>query len=417
MPESVRIALASATTDEERADLWRQQRHEQPNLFFHETYHFWQGARLPYLHWYAMLAYFDATRLFVQLALEGDPLKMDGIKVPAFDRLATRYYAWGNGNDSFFLSSDEPPDNAVDAMGLSEIDLLENACSLAEFQVSVPNPLDPRVFSRWSKRHPSYVEAIKYVGRFLRDEALAMRCFLSLVYAAFHTSQPVRAFHLLLRAFETLKDKPDMALLADSPEPGHWDGLFESLLDALDYEAEPDASIDLLDHRFFRLNLTTWVNGGFQAGGETMGHPLLSIIARAWLAEAEKDPDLARMLTFPAYVNQKTRAHVIRDFDPPITVTRFHGRPERIMIYGDPKSVALPREAVLDFITMYSVVRRATNAFNDPAHRTCWHNDCPHFANNYCNSYLVIPDHYSSCGFPKRVARLVETWRRKKGGK
>src|SRR5262249_51707689 len=151
----------------------------------------------------------------------------------------------------FFIDSEEPPESALDAIGLSEIDLLENACSLAEFQVSTAGCGDAKTFLRWSKRHPSYVEAIKFVGKSLNDNELALRCFLSLVRAAFHTSRPVRAFHLLICTFKGVRDRPAVSTMIGVPGPNKWDELFDILLDDLDYEAEPDASIDPLDKRLF----------------------------------------------------------------------------------------------------------------------------------------------------------------------
>jgi hypothetical protein len=126
----------------------------------------------------------------------------------------------------------------------------------------------------------------------------------------------------------------------------------------------------------------------------------------------------------PGWVNKDIFWQYAEAFSPPISVFRFHvgsGR-DRVFMYGtgnvsgfttledpgDPHH----RGFIADLLAMYGAVRRASGAHFDEMQRVCYHFDCPEFEPNFCNSYALVPDPFETCGFPQRMERLINLWRK-----
>jgi hypothetical protein len=391
---------------------------------FHEDYHFWQGLRLPFLYRYAMLSFHHAMQVFRQLALtEKDYTKWD-CQLPNLERLGLALRI-GRFSSHLVCGGDGAafPQEVEEEIRLSPMDLLECATSLAEFQVtSEGDKSDPRVLQRWAKRNPATLEPFWFAASFLCNPSLALRCILPLINATFHTSEPVRTFvELLARMWGSFVGSSDsaQAFLAQ-PEPCRWPELFAVWLDELPYEAAPNVDSRLLGSPYHRIDLEQWVFGSLKSpDGGAMIHPLLGVTARAWLEAQKALPEMGMLMDQPAWVRDETFWSVRNEFSPPLTVYHIHfdigyamtflaGREDRrgfTSMMDDPTQW---RGFLADFLTMYGVVRRASGAHFDAQQRTCHHVECPHYEQNYCNSYLIIPAEYSSCGFPARISNLIQ---------
>jgi hypothetical protein len=389
---------------------------------FHEDYHFWQGLRLPFLFRYAMLSFYQVMSVFRELALtEKDYTRWD-CGIPDLERLGLTLRI--GRFDSHLVCGGEGvkfPQQVEEELLLSPLDLLECATSLAEFQVtSDGDKSDFAVLKRWSKRNPATLAPLWFAASFLGSPSLALRCLLSLINATFHTSEPVRTFvELLARVWGTFVGGQNGQAFLSQREPCRWTELFAMWLEQLPYEAGPNVDSKLLGSPYHRIDLEQWVYGSFSFDGDSMIHPILGLTARAWI-EAEKVlPEMGMLMDQPAWVRDETFWKVRNEFASPLSVYRiyfgvgdavtfFTGREDRnrfaTVLAGTPAEF---RGALADFMTMYGAIRRASGAHFDTWTRTCHHVDCPHYDANYCNSYIIIPRKFESCGFPARISDLI----------
>ena len=395
---------------------------------FHEDYHYWQGLRLPFVYRYATLAFQQAMRAFTHLSRQERNYSKWDCVLPEFERMSLDMRV-GRYGSHLVYGGDEAtfPAEVAEEVRISPLDLLECATSIAEFQVTQEGSrTDPVAFGRWSKRNPATLGPYKFVAAHMSDEALALRCILPLINATFHTSEPVRTFvELLGRLWGMFSTRDgDVLKFLAQPEPCRWPELFEHWLAQLPYEAEANADGYILGSPYHRIGLDEWVGGAITTkDGGSLVHPFLGVQARLWAEEQRAVPEMGLLMDQPAWVTAETFWKCRQKFGPTLTVYRVHfdDGESRTFIAGNPDgrgfaSLGLSgpsdwRGFLADFMTMYGAVRRASGAHFDEDQRTCHHRQCPHYEDNFCNSYLIIPREHTSCGFPTRIANLVDTLR------
>lgn len=399
---------------------------------FHETYHFWQGLRLPFLYRYALLSFRTAIQAFREVApyiLEGqDP----GLQLPHLERLGIDFCIARGGPGLIYFggSSADFPDGTREVLPLTALALLECATSLAEYQWTCTGDVtDPSSLRRWSKRNPASLNLFWFAARFLGDERTALRLLLPLINVAFCTSVPERAFFELLgRAWPFLHKDPIAPNFLAQPEPCRWHEVCESWLDSIAFDSQPDADADLLSNDFHRVTLQYWVGGGFTDGkGGSLAHPFLAPKARKWEQLQAKAPVLGMVMDQPAWVDREVVEGCLEAFSPSLNVYRFHfaDGTSRVIFTGEGRAgdfstFEIPdasqwRGFIADILTMYGAIRSLSGAHFDGQQRTCHHSQCPHYAINLCNTYPIIPADFRDCGFPARLSRLANEWRTKDG--
>jgi hypothetical protein len=407
VPVDVLTAIEGAPDQERYFRAWRAQYEATPHLIFHESYHFWQGLRLPYLYWYALLSFRAVIQGFAGLDEVADVHEW-GAFVPALYRLQMPIRLFHVDEANLAMSTGPgAPDEFREEILVAPLDLIEAAASLAEFQVGVASSQasDVVTFNRWRKRTPSYTRLIRFVARTLGREDVALRCLLPMINVAFTTTDPPRAFFWLLTILKGNVANMD-AFLAQ-PEPCRWGELFEAWLEKhVEFEADPDSTTDVLKPPFCRLTLEKWI-------GASLEHPVLTKTALAWSAAQEDEPTYGWMLGQPAWVTPDAFWKAQEAFEPTTTVVRFDLPGENNRVF------AMQREElsfdIRDLLTLWSVMRRAAKVHIDPDHRLCHHVACPEYALNYCNSYPIIPASYDKCGFRPRLERLRAELREMRG--
>ncbi|HCA5410833.1 TPA: hypothetical protein ACKFQQ_004113 [Klebsiella variicola] len=396
------------------------------HIIFHETYHFWQGLRLPFMFRYAMMSYRLTVRAFATLSRHSANTLDWSCKIPEFDRLNVQSELGLSPNGKIqigtSISTVRPVPQTI--IHITPLLLLETAATLAEYNVtSSRNRTASGEFKRWRKRNPGYLEIFDACVTFLRSEELALRCLLPLINACFQTSKPELAFALLLgRTWgEFAHGGEYSAKFLAQPEPCRWTELYEIWLSELDFELDfepkPNA-VDVLDDAFYRLHLDDLVNGGFDGtGGFT--HPFIGQAAKLWLSLAETDKSLLSVMDFPGSSKMETFNLCMTEMGPPISVYRFHlsSGNDRLIIHGNTEgktgldTIFLSLGFIADAMAMYGVVRAVSGAHFDADQRTCHHEVCPLYARNLCNTYPVVPTYFEQCKFTTRVDQLINKWR------
>jgi hypothetical protein len=408
--------------------LWSSERERRADSYFHETYHFWQGIRLPYLHRYAILSLRNIYVAFRFGARElGPDVAQWSFEIPELYMLTNAIEVFVGHNRSLAiraLPSIPAPDDAQAVFRLSERDLLEAGASLAEWQFYASTRyrelsalINPTYFRRWRKSRPAFLEAFDLIALTLADEALALRCALPMICAAFFTTYPLRALcELAATLSRWLHDgRPDwLQQFIRQPEPCQWVSLMDMLLNHIEFDAPPDSEteVSILAKKFYRLTIENWAYGNY-ADQFTL-HPFLSEGAQEWLkAEKSTLPGLQWLLGQPGWVTPET-LEFAREIEPPLTVGRIslpNGR-TRVISFRDYRQKqgfwgmnAFGGGELLDLMTVISVIKRVTGSHYHPAHRLCSHAECPHYQANFCNTYIKVPDRFEECGFPERLRR------------
>jgi hypothetical protein len=264
-------------------------------------------------------------------------------------------------------------------------------------------PNDVTAFDRWSKRHPTYRAAYELAVNGLRPD-LALVATIPLVNGAFRTSEPVRAFAEQIARLRTLQRRhPEvLAGFLAAPEPRNWPRMVEFLLEQISFESnEQDAK--LLGSPFHRISLDNWLYA--KQDGVQVKHPYLSRNATIWESWHREDPTIDLLLDAPGYAGSDAMNAALMSVAPQLTLTRFHkGRDQvtedRVVIAGEPN---IPHTL---WLTMYSVVRRASGSHFDADHRLCAHRSCPEWEPNFCNSYPAVPPDWRACNFLRRVSEI-----------
>jgi hypothetical protein len=175
------------------------------------------------------------------------------------------------------------------------------------------------------------------------------------------------------------------------------------------FEAETDAEFGVRPGQpYFRLRLTTWVQGSLNDSG--YAHPFLTPLAKKWAALADASPEYADVLTSFRWLGSGVWDTCWRQFQPPLTVARFDledGSSRVLTIDAQNGGQDLRGFEVADVLTIFSLVKSATGAFMSEGQRLCTLAGCPHFAANGCNSYPGVPREYTRCAFPRRADDLV----------
>jgi hypothetical protein len=410
--------MDASPSDRERLfKLWRNHSRTTPRLIFHETYHYWQGLRLPFLLWYAIDVNRKMFLAFRELAkVSQDWASWDAI-LPEFFYLSVSFRCSNLGNAEFVVNdgSIEAPPGVIDSVLLSPLDLLEGATSFAEWQAFTPTTDDAvsaLSFNRWCKRNPSYTSAYKFVARAVGD-SIAVSCFSHLVAASFESNRPVHTFGgLLANLVGYLRDADFRNMVVENAPRNaiHWKVLFNHFLDELiEFEAQPNAEFGVRpDQPYFRLTLDSWVQGSFNESG--YGHPFLSPLARKWADLAAHEPIFQEVLTSFRWLGEEVWNVCMQQFEPPLTVVRFDledGSSRVLTIDAQNGGIDTQGLHVADIFTMYSTIKAATGAFFSEGQRLCTHRQCSHFQANRCNSYPFIPIEFSQCVYPHRAKQLI----------
>lgn len=394
-------------------------------VIFHETYHYWQGLRLPFTFRYAFLAIIRVAHGFRVLARECSDYKEWSCFLPELHRLDLKSRIGFDEAKTYWTDSDgESLQQIPNLLYLSCIDLMECATSIAEFQVttiSVDQRTEPSALKRWTKLNPAYIAPFQFAARFLGNEPLALRTIIPMINASFHTTDPIRAFAELLSRFKASLQKGELNEILSQPEPCRWPEYFQMLLDDIQFEAEANSCTNLLGTKYYRLTLDHWVKGGaLFKDGHYVFHPYLAPLAQEWIKSSATKPIYLWILDMPGWVHDEALSECMTKFSSPVTAIRFHipNGHDKFFIYGKTDlsgftNLHSPQDQkfrgfLVDFMTMYGAVRRASGAHFDETQRTCYHYQCPHYPNNFCNSYPIIPERYEDCGFPKRIDRLIE---------
>jgi hypothetical protein len=406
--------LAQDLRNDQILDLYLAQQNDLLETDFHETYHFWQGLRLPYLHRYAVLTFLAMRGVFRDLALSGiDWRRWHEVTEHRLKLLGEpRYVILHEGFLYYFSTAVHET-----AVALSAIDLLETAASLAEFQVRSlqADRTDGNAFDRWTKKRPTYRSALNLVERVVGDTQVALRCTLPAINAAFHTTDPVRTFAILINNVALrIACEPTWNDFIAQPEPCAWRSFFESLLDNIEFDEDGDV-LDILDESYARLNLAQWqtIKTPWNSlyGG---AHPFISHKSLQWSERQEKNPLFAGLLDQPGWAGREHIEEALKLFEP-VTIMRFHagGGLDRVIRIGGPDDNAALVKALL---AMHGTIRRATSTHFDPNSRLCPHSNCPEHELNYCNCFIKVPADFHKCEFPTWMSGTIAAIQNEYGG-
>lgn len=395
---------------------------------FHETYHYWQGLRLPFIYRYALLAFNAVVNTFRDTAHNIINGTVGTIDASALERLSIKYKIGRAPTGALFFSGSEECFNneVIETINISALNLLECATSLAEYQITSTHPLlDIASLKRWEKRNPASLDAFWFIARFLGSDVVALRLALPLINASFHTSFPERAFvELLAKAWYFVNKSAHSQGFLLQDEPCRWTELFRLWVDELPFTDEEDANADILTTSFHKLNLSTWVYGGIGDKSNSLNHPFLADKARAWMELEASESALSWLLDQPGWADGNLLVAAQMGFDPVLSIYKFTfpDGTTRTFLTGISKAqnfstlnLSTPSEwrgFIADFLTMYGVVRRFGNVHIEEYSRTCGHRACPHYELNLCNAYPIITGDHEKCGFPKRLIRIAKEWRR-----
>ena len=380
-------------------------------LLFHETYHFWQALRLPYLYFYGLKWFQGSTAALPQMlpitAISDVRNAFDIGAVPEFQQISHKRQIKLQDR---VLTDPRDPQSAVDlrvSAELSAIDLMEGAATFCQWQVQqeISSRLDIKAFRRWCKRNPSYTTAFRFADDWIQDDTLLMRSFVPLVCGAFHTSDPPRAFAELLFVLQRWSSDPNFVTTMSYPDPRPWSHMIVPFLDALKFDAPPNSITSLYDPKYCRLTMDFWLYD------TTYRHPVLSKFALEWneAIKAAEKPDWfnqeAELVYQPAWMDQSVFINNLIHRGPPIIFFVLHQPTgaRRVIPYVDFEAltnVANARE-LLYLCGMHGAIRKLSGMSFDPLHRFCYHTGCPEYEPNFCNLYFAVPKDHVDCQFPQ----------------
>ena len=342
------VALLDGRPDVEATSAaWARLHDHKRDIFFHEGYHVWQGARLPFVYWYGINALRSAVQLFRALDDIEDFEQWEAF-VPSLYRLDLTWHAWWfeDGSIEIARQREHPPQRFTGEARLSVLDLLECATSLAQYQVTEgpERAVDARVFARWRKRRKAYIGALRFLAAYLGSETTALRALIPTVCRAFTTSDPVRAFFLLSKGLRERLDEPLTQQFLAQTEPCRWGEMLadtdERVL-APTFEAGEDASDDILEGPFCRLTLDGLL-GRKLADGNPLEHPVLTPMARAWREAEAEDPGLIWLLEQPAWAGPERFERALNEFQPPVTLVRVQRPDGRGHVFSSSPRLSAP---------------------------------------------------------------------------
>lgn len=434
--EDIADTITSAPDRKDRnamKNAFQEQHSKSKSLLFHETYHFWQGVRLPYFHRYAVQSLYGVLQGFNDFAKSGvDLFALKGAINPEVDDLLTLYKVLTLEGDIVILKPKkihiESASNSNQTLWVGEFSpmtLLESATSIAQYQFecnSLSEVFDEVKFGRWLKRHPAESSVYKFVCGYFNDSgSFVLRFLIPLINAAFHTTEPIRAFFTLLaklnfgtQNLEAAKD------FINDPEPCNWHLLFESMLANLHFDKNPDNwHITNFSKLFYRLNIEDLV-GEYQMpiptdiySGKLPFHPILTPILKVWLEWEKSVPKNYHSILDCPFLNKESYDKW-QKLDT-MTIMKFNLKSTPFV------TISFPNKEIFElfnlpiihwFFTMTGVIRKATGINFDDDHHLCHHAECSYFSHNYCNSYLKIPEDYKDCKFPSDIAEYVQEFQK-----
>jgi hypothetical protein len=353
---------------------WSEHHDANKALMFHETYHYWQGLRLPFLYRYAVAATRIIFLAFREFSRHSKDWEEWSAEIPTLHLLNVnrRCVQW-SATKLGIVPDNYQRDNLLQDTQISIIELLESATSLAEWQASVSGDVDatnPLHFERWRKRNPSYDRAYRFLSKSI-GETVAIRCCLPLINACFHTSDPVRAFTGLISVLGSQIETKSLQAILKQPEPCKWDEVMSLYLDMLTYDATLDAEFDVTSPAgFYRISLHQSLDVSY--ADSEYAHPFLTSLAREWALLEKTMPQYSWTLSAPRWFSDVGEAY--NRFAPPLTVAHFQvdrNRSRTVFIGDEKRGMSLQKLPLSEFLTVYSAVRKTTGAFFDPADRLC----------------------------------------------
>lgn len=401
-------------------------------VLFHESYHYWQGLRLPFLYRNALGAFRDVNIAFKKLSQSSADFLSWKCVMPAHDRLNLKYRLGIEDDDNIKMYEEqgELPPSVQYECSISPLDILECAASIAEFQVANKgnNLADPILWKRWSKRNPSYQIPLEFAFHYLGNISISLRLILPLINTAFHTTDPVRAYADLLVIVKLYLEKRSefMQKFLRQNEPCRWTDFFKMCIEEIEFEASPDSCGSLHNADYYRLYLDSWANGLHSEKNEEnkINHPFLDCNSLKWSKYEKENSVYSWAMDLPGYMPGSVFNKLVNEFSPSLIMYRFHlGKgSDKVILQGEKDFSSFTslydindpqgRGIIVDMITMYSAIRRASGIYFDTYQRSCHHEKCPYFESNYCNLYPIIPSRYQECGFRERMLRLINTFRR-----
>jgi hypothetical protein len=400
------------------------------NLIFHETYHFWQGLRLPFLHKYAILMLRGVTEIFASFSMsEKDLLLWEGkLQHPEFYDLFEKFKFFNINGDILFFDTDKQIQFMGPEIGLEEvifsefsiIDLLECSASLAEYQFScscIFDAYDDIKFDRWQKRNPAYTDVYNFVCKYFNgNKSLVLRLLIPLINASFNTTNPLRAFAEFMTRINSQIYKADSFVnkfIAQS-EPCKWNEFFIFFLNQLTFDKKPKEWHAMRgDNSFQALDIEDLI--GIYTSEENHPdikfdvHPILTPLLREWLKlEKSGSGDNITILDCPI-LNKESYLSIWRNFDT-LTIMKFDtvSNPFVTTFFPNDYITKLVDVQVIEYLfAIVGVIRKSTGVNFDNDNHICYHSMCPYFTFNYCNSYLRIPDKFESCDFPSDITNWI----------
>lgn len=377
----------------------------------HEAVHFWQALCYPFVFWNSL----HSWRLFLELfqKLNVSITELHDWRLPPLPGLNLMTEPLARAQRRLPQGGRMPPASALD--------LLETAVSITQWRLSSrAADRSHGAFLLWAKRNSSYPEMVRWLARIVNDEPLALAIFLPLCGAAFETTNPIRAFIELAKAY--VSRFPSRCTVDNSQMRTRT----RSLLSELRYDKVVDPqNIDtlrtgLMGLPFWRISRASVVEMRF--GPRNWPHPILYRPARRLLDEASSRPDLQDLLDFPEM--SPTTLYCFETFQPLIFARYDFPSRTRVVSIGDASELDLVsrveeaapgssgKASFVDQHTLFGAVRRATGAFYADDVRLCPHTECPEYNHNYCNSWVFIHKTYQECGFRTHFDWLRESYRR-----
>ncbi|HEY4194959.1 MAG TPA: hypothetical protein VGM63_05460 [Mucilaginibacter sp.] len=395
---------------------------------FHETYHLWQGIRLPYLQRHAvcklMLMRFGLNKFLEHNKDYRNWQAYLGVK-DVYELNEEGQFSIGDQGiiyeapkkNRFFMEGLGRRTDTVTEL-FSAIDLLEAATTMAEFQYccnEIVDAYDPLKFERWIKRNPGNVKVYRFVSEYLgKSGAIAIRIFIHLINAAFHTTDPLRAFATLLVRFSSglsFSDSNEIKLLSfEELQP--WKPLFTHYLRSLTYDVKPNNWHQLqLADSFQLLDLRKFDNTFLREDGSKVDvHQVLTPLLRKWLEkeDIENQDSWGSVLDCPIALKHEIDRWLTMDT---LSIIKFniHQVKTPVILYTHNKDGILDSDAIQELYGVMGVFRRATGENYDEESRLCAHDDCPQYKANYCGSFVKIPIKFEDCKFPEFADRWFKT--------
>ena len=395
----------------------------------HESIHVVQAIVYPFLYWYSTLALRWVMQVFFNVNSARTDLIFDDRgepTLPIFHVLSVPFYVYDTSRPIFGFNYKPQMEIHPAAPGTNSnarklifqfrlLDLIENAASLMQYKLQSRADFPTwKEYIRWSKRNPAYTDVLEAVGDFISNQDLAVRIFLSLVQVSFETNQPQQAFVTLLGALKINLIRGHLEDFVAQPEPCRWIELFERYLSMGNFD-EADLN-SLSADKYFRLDRNNVSNMTIHTA---LRHPILGGAMKLSRELEAKNHFLRHALTAPnGYA--RTMRQIQSIFQSHLSIIKFSIDGENIVsVVGDPFQSGLANSDIaatqtdigallVDFLAMYSYVRRRFSGLYDRDYRLCHHTECPLYANNFCNLWCFIPSDYNDCTF---TSRLLEIWR------